>query len=548
MNLRQIFLSSEPLLIFMVIGLGFLVGQIKIRGFSLGVAGVLFVGLAIGAWAPPGEEPFHIAEQIIEVGLILFVYAVGLTSGPGFFASFRLRGVRFNLAVTFSLLVGAVLTFLMGRSFQLPIGQIAGVFCGGLTNTPALAAVTELIKTTNPDHVSDPTVGYSLAYPFGVMGGLLAFQLFTWIFQKQFHQEKAQALSATEGPMKLLVKNFEIRNPNLFDRAIGELRVQEKTGVIISRLRHGSMVVVPTKYTHLREGDVVIVVGTQENIDRARDYFGVESTENLESVQDIEMRRILVSRKQTVGLTIKELELDQKFNAQITRLRRADIEIVPSPDTMIELGDRLRVVMPKDKAAQVSEFFGDSERGIAELDYTAITLGISLGVLVGMIPIPLPGGGRVALGFAGGPLLVGLILGKLGRTGPLVWSIPLEANQALRHIGLLFFLAGVGVTAGGSFQEALSSSGVQLFLLGMLTTSVTTSLTLFLLRYFGKASVIGAMGATSGMQTQPATLARAYEMSQSEETYVAYATTYPVAMIGKILLAQLILIIGQRMG
>jgi len=253
-----------------------------------------------------------------------------------------------------------------------------------------------------------------------------------------------------------------------------------------------------------------------------------------------------VKQRELAGKTIRQLELDRKFNAQITRLRRVDMDMVPDYyTTKIQLGDRVRVIMPKDKAAEVAEFFGDSERSISELDFTALTLGISLGVLLGMIPIPVPGGSYVSLGFAGGPLVAGLNFGKLGRTGPLVWSLPMESNQSLRHIGLLFFLAAVGVMAGGRFFHALSSSGWQLFTLGLLTTSITTALTLLLLRHYGKATVVEAIGATSGMQTQPATLARAYEMSKCDDTFVAYATTYPVAMIGKILIAQLIIIISS---
>ena len=246
------------------------------------------------------------------------------------------------------------------------------------------------------------------------------------------------------------------------------------------------------------------------------------------------------------GKSIQEIELDRLFNAQITRLRRSDIELVPDHETTIEIGDRVRVVMPTDKSAEVVKFFGDSERSISDLDYTALTLGISFGVLLGMIPLPVPGGNFVSLGFAGGPLVSGLILGKLGRTGGLVWSLPSESNFALRHIGLLFFLAAVGIMAGGSFFDALTtSSGLKLFGLGLITTSITTFMTLFLLRHFGKGTIVETVGATSGMQTQPATLARAYEMSQSDDTYVSYATTYPVAMVGKIFIAQLLVILSN---
>jgi putative transport protein len=211
---------------------------------------------------------------------------------------------------------------------------------------------------------------------------------------------------------------------------------------------------------------------------------------------------------------------------------------------VLELGDKLRIVAPIDRMTELSGFFGDSERHVAELDYTAITLGISAGVLLGMLPFPIPGGEAVSLGFAGGPLVTGLILGKIGRTGRIVWSIPLEANHALRHIGLLFFLAGVGVTAGSSFFEALATAGFELFILGALTTAFTAILAMSLLQSWGGATVVQTLGATSGMQTQPATLARARELVDCDDIYVAYATTYPVAMIVKIVLAQLLLLIA----
>ncbi len=546
--LREVVAQSEPLLLFLVIGLGFLLGQLKIRSFKLGVAGVLFVGLIFGGWRSGNDEPLTIAYQVMQLGLILFVYTVGLTSGAGFFAALKTRGLRFNLALAAALVSGGVATLLTGEWIGLQAGHIAGVYCGGLTNTPALAAVTELMSNLGIGDSRDPAVAYSMTYPFGIIGGMLAFTIFQYAFRKAAERERSEAAARTQMKTCVSSAEFEIRNPELFDQPIGAVRVQDKVGLIISRQCHSDTVTIPTKYSVLHQGDVVKVVGSEQDIEKAESFFGARASEKMTELSGaITMRRILVSKKKLCGKTIGELELDRVFNAQITRLRRADVDIVPDHDTIIQLGDRVRVVMPKEKASEVASFFGDSERSISELDYTALTLGISLGVLIGMIPIPLPGGSFVSLGFAGGPLVAGLILGKLGRTGPLVWALPAESNNALRHIGLLFFLASVGVMAGGRFFTALSGNGWQLFLLGLITTTLTTSLTLLLLRFYGKATIIEAIGATSGMQTQPATLARAYEMSQSDDTYVAYATTYPLAMVGKILIAQLLLLIASAM-
>lgn len=545
-HFRELLLEIQPLLLFVVIGIGYILGQISIKGFKLGVAGVLFAGLFFGAWRPEGTEPLEIEPAVREVGLILFVYAVGLTSGAGFFSSLRLRGIRFNVAVLVGLIVGGAVAVGLGRLLGLSPGMISGAFCGSLTNTPALAAVTEFMRNSTPGQITDPTVGYSMTYPFGVLGVLFMFQWFVWWRRNEHQAEKERALAAASGAEKVVVKNFCVQNTELFGRAIGEMRVQEKTGLVISRVRHDGEVFIPTKYTLLHKDDIVVAVGKHADMEKAVQYFGAETLERLElSRENIEMRRILVSNKKLVGRTIAELELDRRFNAQITRVRRADIDMLVYPEMRLEMGDRLRVVMPRQLVGEVSRYFGDSERAMAELDFTALTMGIVLGVLVGMIPFPLPGGGSVALGIAGGPLVVALVLGRIGRTGPIVWSIPLEANETLRHIGLLFFLAGVGVNAGGRFLETLTSTGPQLLLLGAAITLVSVGTTMALLRRIGHSSVAGTLGATSGMHTQPASLARSRELTQSDEVFVTYAITYPVAMIGKIILAQVIVLLAR---
>lgn len=545
-SVRALLCRSEPLLLFLVAGLGYLAGQVRVRGFKLGVAGVLFCGLLLGAWVVPGQPALQVAPQVMQLGLILFVYTVGLSSGPGFFAALRARGVRFNLAVGGALLLGALVTLGIGRALGLGPGLIAGIYCGGLTNTPALAAVSQLVASLGLPDPQAPAVAYSLTYPFGVAGGLLSFQAFLGLTRRAGEAEREAEQARARERASLSSACFELRNPAVCGQAIGALRVQEATGLVISRHRQGEQVHVPTKYSVLQAGDVVKAVGLSGDLARAEEYFGARSHETLEEPEAaIVMRRILVSKKDLAGLRLEELHLARRFGAQLTRVRRGDLDLPPSPDLVLELGDRVRVVMPAACSRQVAEFFGDSERELSELDYTALTLGIALGVLIGLIPLPLPGQGQLTLGFAGGPLIAGLVLGRLGRTGPLVWSLPAEANQALRHVGLLFFLAAVGLTAGGGFLSQLSSTGLRVFLAGLLTTSLTTALTLLALRRWGGASVVESLGATSGMQTQPATLARAHELTGSDGIFVAYATTFPVAMVLKIVLAQLLVIAAR---
>lgn len=533
----ELLAANELLLLFTVIVLGLLLARLELRGVRIGLAGVLFAGLGLSALVAPRAPGLTLAPELKELGLVLFVYCVGLTSAPGFFAAFRSSGLKLNLAILAALAAGALVAALGGQWAGLDRGHIAGLFCGALTNTPALGAASD--QLAGSPLALQPVVAYSVTYPFGVLGALLVFRVFVSRRRERLSAEAAESRARRQP--EIVNGNFRVTREQLVDRSIGELRIQSEIGVVVSRLRRDSELIVPTKYTVLRRDDVLTAVGTEAALKRAAQYFGEVSSERLDARRDrVDMRRVLVSKREHIGRSIEELELERRFNAQVTRLRRADLDLVPSPDMRLELGDRLRVVAPTDRLKAVSAFFGDSERELAEIDLVALAIGLCAGLVLGQIPIPVAGT-TLELGVAGGPLLVSLIVGRLGRTGPLVWMLPYEASTLLRELGLLLFLAGVGTSAGGMLASVIHQQGLTLVGLGALVTLVTSALTLVLARAWAKASVISSLGVSSGMQTQPATLAAAYELSgRSEETYVAYAVVYPVAMIAKILLAQLL--------
>lgn len=533
----ELLAANELLLLFTVIVLGLLLARLELRGVRIGLAGVLFAGLGLSALVAPRAPGLTLAPELKELGLVLFVYCVGLTSAPGFFAAFRSSGLKLNLAILAALAAGALVAALGGQWAGLDRGHIAGLFCGALTNTPALGAASD--QLAGSPLALQPVVAYSVTYPFGVLGALLVFRVFVSRRRERLSAEAAESRARRQP--EIVNGNFRVTREQLVDRSIGELRIQSEIGVVVSRLRRDSELIVPTKYTVLRRDDVLTAVGTEAALKRAAQYFGEVSSERLDARRDrVDMRRVLVSKREHIGRSIEELELERRFNAQVTRLRRADLDLVPSPDMRLELGDRLRVVAPTDRLKAVSAFFGDSERELAEIDLVALAIGLCAGLVLGQIPIPVAGT-TLELGVAGGPLLVSLIVGRLGRTGPLVWMLPYEASTLLRELGLLLFLAGVGTSAGGMLASVIPQQGLTLVGLGALVTLVTSALTLVLARAWAKASVISSLGVSSGMQTQPATLAAAYELSgRSEETYVAYAVVYPVAMIAKILLAQLL--------
>jgi putative transport protein len=542
MQAFALLLSQHEVLSLMLVMLaGLLLGRVAVFGIRLGAAGVLFAGLGLSAWLAP-YAALRLAPAVKDLGLVLFVYCVGLSSGPGFFRAFRDRGARWNAAVVGVLLAAAALCLLAGRTLGLDRGYIAGVFCGALTNTPALAAGADRLKgTVLAEH---PALGYSASYPFGVLGALLLFRLFARMQRQALKAERE--LSASSSENELTARDFEVTNAAACGKTLEELRVRELIGVVVSRVhpRDGSATQVPTRSSVLALGDIVVAVGPSQALDRAATFFGTTSPQRFElRAEHVDMRRILVSRSELVGKQIGELDLEGRFNAQVTRLRRADIDLLPSRAVRLELGDRLRVVAPPQRLSELGRFFGDSERALADVDFVALTLGLSAGLLLAQLPL-VPGG-ALKLGIAGGPLVVSLLLGRLGRTSGMLWSLPYETNRVLRQFGLLVFLAGVGISSGSQLRSVLGHSGLELFILGALVTLVTNALALLVLRLAGRANATESLGGCSGVQTQPATLAAAYELAgNSEDVYIAYAVVYPVAMISKIVLAQLLALLA----
>jgi putative transport protein len=535
-------LAASPILtLFVVIGLGYLLGQISFFGFRLGVAGVLFMGLAVGALSPDIALP----EVVASLGLIIFVYTVGIETGPAFWGSFLKQGYRNTLFGVSVLIVAALMTAGLGHMMHLSHPRRAGVFTGALTNTPALAAVRERLRDfaesqkMTPEQAlalsNEPVVLYSIAYPIGVIGVLLCMQVASRLW-------RGDSTPPAEHP-EIQVRNFAVMNPGIAGRTVSEvLLLHRNPGFVVSRIQHGNAVEMAQPETVLSPGDVVAVVGDQASLERARLIFGESSDERLELDNSrFELRRVFISSKNLVGKRIAELDLESVLNATITRLRRGDLDIVPTPDTRLEFGDLIRVLTRKENFRLVSSYFGDSIRGTAETDFGSVALGMVLGVLAGMIPIPIPGGSTIRLGLAGGPLLVALVLGKLERTGQIAWVIPASANFTLRQIGLLLFLAGVGTKAGFAFVVTLRNNGLPLLAAGAAITVAMTLLTLGVGYKVLKIPFDSLLGLVSGLQTQPACLAFASNLSKSENTAIAYAGIYPAAMIAKILLAQLLL-------
>lgn len=537
--------ANELLLLFAVIGVGYLLGSVKVAGFQLGVVAVLFVGILVSAV----DARLALPEHIYIIGLVLFVYAVGLQSGPGFFASFRKRGLRTNAVAMLLLAVGALATAALWWVLDLPGPTAAGLFCGALTNTPALAATVETVKVLGADlpaaelvnRASSPVVAYGLAYPFGVLGVILWFFVAKRAFRIDLAKEEAER-RAQERVDGIRSRTFRVTNPGLFGRTLEQvLAALPDRGFSVSRIKKGETVAIVTPDTVLAQGDLIVAVGSERELDRAAILFGEVCAEHLhEHIGDIHFRRLYVSNKSVVGRTIRDLQLERRFNATITRLQRGDVEFVPGQDTVLEFGDRVRVVTPREQLSALAQLLGDSVKGMAETDFLSLSAGIVLGVMVGMIPIPLPNGLTFKLGFAGGPLIVSLVLGRLERTGPITWGLPLNANLVLRQVGLVFFLAGIGTRAGLGFLSTMRGGGLALIAGGAAVTSLVAVATVVIGYRVLRLPLAAVMGLLSGMQTQPACLAYANQQTDSDQPNIWYSTVYPTAMVVKIALAQVL--------
>jgi putative transport protein len=479
----------------------------------------------------------------------LFVYSIGLQSGPSFFASFNRKSLRANLFVVLVLVTGAGLAGIFTKLFGFDIPHGVGIFCGALTNTPALAASVEAVKSYTAQYpaemretlVNAPVITYGLTYPFGVLGVILWFYVFTKWYKIDFAKEEADR-SKEAGLSSIKTQTFRIINPAVIGKkAEYVLSLIERRRFVLSRFKRGDLINIILPDTIFEKDDLVAAVGTTDSLQRAQIVLGEPSDEQITlDNAGFEYRRMFVSNDHVVGKQIHDLHLEKDYGATVTRVRRGDVDFVPSPDTILELGDRVRVVTRHENIQRITTFFGDSMKSISETDFLSISLGIVIGVFVGMIPIPLPNGSSFKLGFAGGPLIVSLILGRLQRSGSITWTMPFSANLVLRQIGLVFFLAGIGVKAGQGFGATFQSEGLLVLAAGAMLTTIISFLTISIGYKYLRLPMSAVMGVASALSTQPAALAYANQQAQNDQPNMYYAMVYPASMITKIILAQML--------
>jgi putative transport protein len=518
-------IGTQPILTaFLAIGLGYLVGQINLGGFSLGVGAVLFVGLALGAFAPKAQ----ITGPIGLIGLIMFLYGVGILYGRQFFEGMiGAAGRKYNALALVAVVVGLFVALGLGHVFGIKVGHTLGLFAGSMTSTATLQAALDTMRNT------EPSIGYSVAYPFGVIGPILCFYFMTRALQPKFPPKEPQLHMA------------EITLGS--DCTLDDIRLKIPSGVQIEMVRKGHQNFLPSTDMSLDAGDALLVIAErQSDISDAATRVGkLEPGRVVKDRSALDYIRVFVGKANVVGVPLGRLPLPTGFPVQILHVRRYDADIVPNPDLTLEFGDRVGVLMPPDRKDDIRKYFGDTVKSTAEFSYVSLGVGMVLGVLLGLIPIPVPGVGTVTLGIGGGPLIVALIVGKLRRTGPLLWVMPLPANIVLRNFGLALFLATVGVNAGQPFLKTVSQTGPTLLLIGAAVLLATVLIVLLIGYYLLKIPFDDLLGVASGATGNPAILVYGTRMAPTERPDVGYAMIFPSMTIVKVIAVQIVgLVLG----
>lgn len=515
-------LAASPLLtIMLVVALGAAIGIIPFGPVRFGAAGALFVGLAVGALDPALGEGLTLVSNL---GLALFVYMVGIAAGETFFADLGRQLPLMGLGAGVIVVV-AVLAVLVGLALGLDAGLIAGTLAGALTSTPALAAATAATGS------GEAGVGYSMGYPVGVVLSILAVSV---VVRRKWPARRDEASADGEA---IVAQSVEVDRPTPLREVPGWREQAIKMSYLI---RHGhTRVLSPGE--DLQPADRVLIVGSHSAATRAVEFLGTPLGKELTNDrEDVDFKRFVISEPDVAGRTVAQLNLPSRFGGVITRVRRGDSDLLARDDLVLQLGDRVLAVVPRNELAGAGKFFGDSERKVSEVDALALGLGVTLGLLLGSITIGIPGGIQFSLGAAAGPLVVGMVLGAVHRTGPLNWDVPHSANLTIRQLGLLLFLATVGLASGPMFaSQVLTATGGKVVLLATLVVVVSAVVFLAGARLLG-LSAPRASGGFAGYVGQPAILSFAQARVNDERVEAGYAALFALGIIAKILAVQVI--------
>jgi len=520
-------LANEYAVFFLIVALGLILGNIKIRGISLESSGVIFVALAFGHYG------FKTPQLLQNIGLVLFIYSVGIAAGPGFFKSFKEQGLQFIALAAVIVFSAGGLALGLAKLTNIDTRLAVGLFTGALTSTPGLATAIEASKSPLA------SIGYGISYPFGVLGVILFVRLINKVVRINIADSEKEYESGlkAENP-NIFNKNYKVTNPNIFNKTLGDLQIRAMTDTNISRVFHNGVTSTPLPSTILHEGDIIKAVGSLDGLDKVKILIGEETDIKIPLSKDYTVTSILVSNSQIANKTLADIQLFANHEATATRIRRAGIDITPKATTKLQLGDKVMIACPKSNLEEVELLFGHTSRPF-QLDLLPISIGIILGLILGQITIPIAGL-NISLGVTGGVLFSSLLLSKIGRTGPILWNIAGEVNAFLRKIGLVFFLVGVGTNAGEQLYSTISNNGIELFYLGAIITVVPMIIAAIFARLVLKMNFLLFLGALTGGMTSTPALSAIDSMTESEAPKIGYATIYPFALVFMIICSQIL--------
>jgi putative transport protein len=532
-----------------IVAAGIFLGKLKIFGVSLGVTFVLFIGIVVSHF---GFNANHqIVEFVREFGLILFVYSIGLQVGPGFFSSFRKGGLSLNLMAVGIVVSGGITTMLIHIITGTSLPMLVGIMSGAVTNTPGLGAaqnaLNQVASAVPGYEVPEIGLGYAVAYPFGVLGIIITMILLKKMLSIDATKE-LDKFNKDQHPEGVLPEkiNIQVTNEKVVGRSINEISGLINSEFVISRIFHKGELKPATSDTIICENDIILVVTKKESIPEIVKEIGSISEMDISASQgNLISRRVLVTNSETFGKSIGSLRLRTRFNITITRVFRAGIELMASPGIKFQMGDRVTIVGDEKSVEIVTGILGNSLKRLNEPNLVPIFFGIMLGVVLGIIPIRIPGiVNPLRLGLAGGPLIVAIIISKYGHRFSMVPYTTLSANLMLREMGITLFLASVGLVAGEKFIPSfVSGKGFVWMGYGAIITLIPIVLGFLFARIVLKRNYLEICGLIAGSMTDPPALAFANSATQSEAPAIAYATVYPLVMFLRIFIAQLLILL-----
>jgi len=530
-----VLIKNELFMLFLILALGYWIGHLSIRNISFGSAGVLFVGLLFGHFG------ISIPKEISDLGLVLFVYSVGLTVGPRFFRMFRKQGLKYIFIALVVSVMGCITTFAVAFLWKIPAGIASGLFTGSLTNTPALAAAMEMFQKIAADKVSSVSTGYGISYPFGMISVVLVVQFLPLFLKSNLNKEEQNFLNAEKVDFPdLFARQYQVTNPGIIGKTLAQINPNRHIQVNVTRIHRHDQSSLADPNEMLNEDDVLLAVGSDLELEKLHQIIGTELEKKIDFGTKIEAIDLEVTNSVFVGKKIKYLDFRRKYGVTISRIRREDIPITPSGNVLLEMGDIVRVVGLKTDLQQVISNLRGNVQKVNETNMLPYLVGLCLGVLLGQVPIPLANGSVLTLGSAGGAFVVSLLLGHFRKIGNLYLYVPTAARNFGRDFGIMLFLAGVGTLAGSKIAPIIKETGITLLLAGMIITVVTIATLLFLMLVVFKMDTLSTMGSMSAAMTNPPALGAANSKTKTNLPALAYASVYPAALIFKILFVQIL--------